>query len=98
MATVLSRNRRTVVAVLAVAAVVPLTAWVMAWPVERAVYLAPILVAAAGVVAGLGVVLGRAFAASVRSARHPWFVIGSLAAVLLVGVVLTLLGIKLPKE
>ena len=29
-------------ATLAVAALVPLTAWLMAWPVEKAAYLAPV--------------------------------------------------------
>ena len=44
-------------ATLVVAALVPLTAWIMAWPLEKAAYLAPVIVVAAAAIVGLLVLL-----------------------------------------
>ena len=75
-----------------------LTALVLGWPFERAAYLAPVLVAGAGVVAGLAVLWTRVAWESLRKARHPKLVVAlSIAAVLLL-VGLSVLGLKLPKE
>ena len=58
----------------------------------------PALVIGAGLVAGVLILLGRAFADTVREAGHPRLIMGGV--VLLVGavVLLTWLGVQLPRE
>ncbi|MGH3001130.1 MAG: hypothetical protein ACRDM1_00405 [Gaiellaceae bacterium] len=65
---------------------------------ERLVIWLPAIVIGAGLVAGVLILLGRAFAATVRESRHPRLVMGGLAAVAGIVVVLTWLGIDLPRE
>jgi hypothetical protein len=66
--------------------------------VERWIVLAPALVVGAGLVLGVLILLGRAFADSVRESHHPrWIVLGLLGVVGAV-VVLTYLGVELPRE
>jgi len=52
----------------------------------------------AAAIAGLGVFWARAAADSIRGSRHPRLILGAIAAVLVVGVVLTVLGVELPRE
>jgi hypothetical protein len=87
-----------IVATAAVAAVVPLTAWLLAWPLERAVYLAPVLVAGVGAAAGLVVLWARAGLESFRRSRRPWLLVGLGVALAVLIVALSLLGVKLPRE
>jgi hypothetical protein len=91
-------SRNVVIAAVAVAVVVPLTAWVTGWPLERAVYLAPVLVAGVGAVAGLLVVWARVGLESFRASGRPWVLVG--LGVVLAGLIvgLSLLGVKLPRE
>jgi hypothetical protein len=44
------------------------------------------------------ILLGRAFAASVRESGHPRLIVGGLVALAGVIVLLTFLGVTLPKE
>jgi hypothetical protein len=73
-------------------------AWAFAWPLEKAVYLAPIIVAAAGASIGLLVFWGRVVYVQVRESPNRrllvWLAAGFLALVL----VLTALGVSLPRE
>jgi hypothetical protein len=65
---------------------------------ERLALLAPVFVIGIGLVAAVLILLGRAFADSIRDVKHKnvlW--IGAVAMVLAV-VVLTYLGVELPKE
>jgi hypothetical protein len=66
--------------------------------VERWIVLLPALVVGAGLVAGILILLGRAFVVTVRESGHPRLivlgVVGLLGAILL----LTYLGVDLPKE
>jgi hypothetical protein len=65
---------------------------------ERLLVLAPVFVVGAGLVLAVLILLVRAFIDSVREVRHKEILwIGGLALVVLV-VVLTLLGVELPKE
>ena len=91
-------GRKVVVAVVAVAVVVPLTAWLLDWPLERAVYLAPVLVAAAGAVAGLFVVWARAGLESFRASGRPWLLVSFGVGLVALIVVLSVLGVELPRE
>ena len=65
---------------------------------ERLVILVPALIVGAGLVAGVFILLGRAFAASVRESGHPRLIIGGLVALAGLIVLLTYLGVSLPKE
>jgi hypothetical protein len=65
---------------------------------ERLVILVPAMIVGAGLVAGVFILLGRAFAATVRESRHPRLIIGGLVALAGVIVLLTYLGVNLPKE
>jgi hypothetical protein len=65
---------------------------------ERLIILLPALVIGAGLVGGVMILLGRAFATSVRESGHPRMVIGGLVALGVVIVILTWLGVTLPRE
>ena len=58
----------------------------------------PALVVGIGLVAMVMILLGRAFAATVRESGHPKWIYGGLVALVGVVVVLTWLGVSLPRE
>ncbi len=65
---------------------------------QRFLYLAPVFVIGIGLIAAVLILLGRAFADSIRDVKHKnvlW--VGAIAMVVAV-VVLTYLGVSLPKE
>ena len=85
-------------AVLAVVAViVVVTAWIMAWPVERAVYLAPVLVVGVAALVGLIVLWGKIAIESLRESRRPRLVLALWLAGIGLIVLLTVLGVELPR-
>jgi len=65
---------------------------------ERLVIWLPALVVGIGLVGMVMILLGRAFAATVRESGHPKWVYGGLVALVGVVVVLTWLGVSLPRE
>jgi uncharacterized membrane protein len=65
---------------------------------ERIVIWAPAIVIGTGLVGAVMILLGRAFAESVRSSEHPRWIIGGLVALGGVIVLLTYLGVELPRE
>jgi hypothetical protein len=73
-------------------------AWLFDVSVAHVTLLAPVVVIVAAVVVGLGVFWFRAAAESIRETRRPRLIVGLIAAVVVVGVVFTLLGIELPRE
>jgi uncharacterized membrane protein len=81
-----------------VLALCALTAWVMAWPFEKAAFLAPIIVVGGAALVGLFLLWGKVALDSLRESRHP----RRVAAYWLLGigllVLLTVLGVKLPNE
>ena len=89
---------RLAAASVAVAGLVLGAAWLLELPLERAVLLAPVLVVGVAAAAGLLVLWGRVGWAHFRESRHPRVIVGAAAALLVVGLVLTLLGVKLPHE
>ncbi len=90
---------RVAVVVLAVAAgLCALTAWLLEWPLEKAVFLAPIIVAFFGVAAGILVFWGRVAYVQVRRSRHPRLIVAVAVAGLLLVALLTLLGVEIPRE
>jgi uncharacterized membrane protein len=66
--------------------------------VERWIVLLPALVVGAGLVFGVLILLGRAFAVTVRESGHPRLVYAGLAGLVAAIVVLTYLGVELPRE
>ena len=65
---------------------------------ERLVIWLPALVVGIGLVGAVMILLGRAFAATVRESGHPKWIYGGLVALVGVVVVLTWLGVSLPRE
>jgi heme/copper-type cytochrome/quinol oxidase subunit 4 len=75
-----------------------LTAWAFSWPFTKAVTLAPVIVCGGAALVGLVLLWGKIAWGQLRESRHP----RRLAAYWLIGlvllVVLTVLGVKLPSE
>jgi hypothetical protein len=85
-------------ATLAVAALVPLTAWIMAWPLEKAAYLAPVIVVGAAAIVGLLILWGRVAWQQLQETTRPRLVAALWLAGIGLLVLLTFLGVKLPRE
>lgn len=58
----------------------------------------PAAIVGAGLVGAVFILLGRAFVASVRESGHPRLIVGGIVALAGVIVLLTYLGVSLPKE
>jgi hypothetical protein len=69
----------------------------MAWPVEKAVYLAPVIVIGAAAAVGLLILWGKIAIQSLKESKHPKRVLAYWLGGLALLVLLTLLGVKLPK-
>jgi hypothetical protein len=65
---------------------------------EHLVLWLPAAVVGAGLVGAVFILLGRAFVASVRESGHPRLIVGGLVALCGLIVLLTFLGVSLPKE
>mgnify|MGYP001094269243 CR=1 FL=1 len=74
----------------------PLIADAARW--ERIVILAPLIVFAVGIAVGVFILLGRGFVQTVRESGHPRLIVGGLVALAGVIVLLTYLGVELPRE
>ena len=74
----------------------PLIADAARW--ERIVILAPLIVFAVGIALGVFILLGRGFVQTVRESGHPRLIVGGLVALAGVIVLLTYLGVELPRE
>jgi uncharacterized membrane protein YcfT len=83
---------------LVVGVLVLAVAWLFDISVTHVTLLAPVVVLIAAAVAGLGVFWFRAAADSLRESKHPRLIVGAGAAVVVLGIVLTVLGIQLPRE
>ena len=92
------RIRVAVVSLGAAAGLCAAAAWAFAWPLEKAVYLAPIIVAAAGASIGLLVFWGRVVYVQVRESPNRRMLIWLAAGFLALVIVLTALGVSLPRE
>jgi len=65
---------------------------------QRWLTLAPVFIIGGGLVAGVLILLGRAFAQSVRESGHKRVIVAGLVVLAGAVVVLTYLGVELPKE
>ena len=77
---------------------VVLTAWLLSWPFEKAVTLAPVIVIGAAALVGLVLLWGKVALAQLRESRNPRRVLAYWLIGLGLLVVLTVLGVKLPRE
>ena len=92
------RSLRITIALGVVLVLVVLTALIMGWPVERAVYLAPVIVVAVAALLGLLILWGKVVVQSLRESRRPRLVLGLWLGGILLLVLLTALGVELPRE
>ena len=92
------RALRLPIAALAVVAMVAVTALLMGWPLERAVYLAPVIVVGFAAVAGLVILWGKVAWQQLRETKRPRVVLAFWILGIGLLVLLTVLGVKLPKE
>jgi hypothetical protein len=92
------RALRYPVALAVVLALVGLTAWVLAWPFEKAVYLAPVIVVGGAAAVGLVLLWGKIALSSLQESRHPRRVLAYWLLGIGLLVLLTVLGVKLPNE
>jgi hypothetical protein len=74
------------------------TSWLMAWPVEKAMYLAPVIVI--GFAAGIGLLLlwGKVALQALRESRRPKLVLTLWLVGIGLLVLLSVLGVELPRE
>ena len=92
------RTYRVPVAAAAVAAMVALTAWALGWPLERAVYLAPVIVVGFAALAGLLILWSKVAVQSLRESKRPRLVLALWLAGIGLLVLLSVLGVELPRE
>jgi hypothetical protein len=92
------RGLRYVVALVVVTGLVFLTAWFMGWPAERAVYLAPVIVIGFAAAAGLVILWGKVAIQQLRETRRPRLVLALWIAGIGLIVLLSVLGVELPRE
>jgi preprotein translocase subunit Sec61beta len=85
-------------ALFVVLGLVVLTAWIMGWSVQRAVFLAPVIVVGFAAVAGLLILWGKVALQAIRDSPRPRLVVGLWLAGLVLLALLTLLGVELPRE
>ena len=85
-------------AVAAVFGLVVATATIMSWPVERAVFLAPVIVVGAAAVLGLLLLWGKVALQALRDSKRPRLVIALWLAGFALIALLTVLGVELPRE
>lgn len=85
-------------ALAAVLALVAVTAWALSWPLEKAIYLAPVIVVAGAAAVGLVLLWSKVALNSLQESRHPRRVLAYWLLGLGLLVVLTVLGVKLPSE
>ena len=92
------RAKTVVPATLVAVGLVLLTAWLFAWPVQKAMVLAPIIVVAVGAAAGVVVLWTRVLTESLRKSAHPRRVVAIAVGAFFLILALSALGVTLPRE
>jgi uncharacterized membrane protein SpoIIM required for sporulation len=70
----------------------------MGWPAERAIYLAPVIVVGFAAAAGLLILWGKVALQGLRETRRPKLVIAIWVLAIGLIVLLSVLGVELPRE
>jgi hypothetical protein len=86
------------IALVVVLGLVGLTAWLLKLPFGKAVTLAPVIVVGGAALAGLLLLWGKVAITQLRESRHPRRVLAFWVVGLTLLAVLTVLGVKLPRE
>lgn len=86
------------IALCVVVGLVALTAWALSWSFQKAVTLAPVIVIGGAAVAALVLLWGKVAIGQLRESPHPRRVIAYWVIGLALLVVLSILGVKLPRE
>ena len=73
-------------------------AWLFEISLGHALVLAPAMLFGLGLCAAVFVLLGRAAAESIRSAKRPGLVVGLIVGLVALITLLTILGVELPRE
>jgi predicted neutral ceramidase superfamily lipid hydrolase len=92
------RTLRIPAALAVIACLVAGTAWALGWPLERAVYLAPVIVVGFAAVAGLLILWGKVALQGLRETKRPRLVLALWVAGIALLVLLSVLGVELPRE
>jgi predicted neutral ceramidase superfamily lipid hydrolase len=92
------RTLRIPAALAVIACLVAGTAWALGWPIERAVYLAPVIVVGFAAVAGLLILWGKVAVQGLRETKRPRLVLALWVAGIALLVLLSVLGVELPRE
>jgi hypothetical protein len=92
------RPLRIGVALAVVLGLVLLTSVIMGWPLEKTVYLAPVIVVASAALVGLLILWGKVAVQSLRESRRPRLVLGLWVGGIALLVLLSVLGVELPRE
>jgi hypothetical protein len=92
------RSPRIPVAFVAVIGLVFLTAWLMGWSAEWAIYLAPVIVIGFAAAAGLIILWGKVAIQQLRETRRPKLVLALWLLAIGLIVLLSILGVELPRE
>lgn len=92
------RRYRYPLALVVVVGLVFVTALVMGWPAERAVYLAPVIVVGFAAAAGLVILWGKVALQQLRETRRPKLVVAIWLLAIGLIVLLSVLGVELPRE
>lgn len=77
---------------------VVLASLIMGWPLEKAVYLAPVIVVAVAALLGLLILWGKVAVQSLRESKRPRLVLGLWVGGIALLVLLSVLGVELPRE
>jgi Na+/H+ antiporter NhaD/arsenite permease-like protein len=86
------------VSALVTAGLVGLAVWLLGFSLDRAAILAPLFVAVVGSAAALVVLWARVGWESLRHREHPWRIVALALGLFALLVVLSTLGVKLPRE
>ena len=92
------RSPRIPVAFVSVICLGFLTAWLMGWSAERAIYLAPVIVIGFAAAAGLVILWGKVAIQQLRETRRPRLVLALWLLAIGLIVLLSILGVELPRE
>ena len=74
------------------------TARLFGWPLERAVYLAPVIVVGFAAAAGLLILWGKVAVQALRESKRPRLVLALWVLGICLLVLLSVLGVNLPRE
>ncbi len=93
-----ARLRLAALALVVAALLCAATAWLLSWPLQKAVVLAPVIVAFVGTAVGIVVFWSRVAYESLKASRNPRLMLALAAGLVALIGVLTALGIELPRE